>query len=108
MAQPGAHEFDYSMHCWPTAIGIGSCPARQFVDIGMESCCAEASLLVQGTCAKVTIADLVPSPSEPLLHPDMMSYTTYLGAFQNSSTRAGPNALAFQGCPGICSKLESA
>lgn len=58
-------------------------------------------MCLQGTCANLVIADLIPSPSDPLLHPDMLSYTTYLGAFQNSSARAGPNALAFQGCPGI-------
>ncbi|KAL3137553.1 hypothetical protein ABBQ38_004834 [Trebouxia sp. C0009 RCD-2024] len=57
--------------------------------------------LPQGTCAKLTIAGLIPSPSDPLLHPDMMGYTMYLGAFQNSTARAGPNALAFQGCPGV-------
>lgn len=58
-------------------------------------------MVLQGTCANLVIADLIPSPSDPLLLPDMLSYTTYLGAFQNSSARAGPNALAFQGCPGI-------
>ena len=60
-------------------------------------------MFVQGACANVVLAELTPSPSDPLLHPDMLSYTTYLGAFQNSSVRAGPNALAFQGCPGQCS-----
>ena len=63
---------------------------------------------MQGTCANVIIADLTPSPSDPLLHPHMLSYTTYLGAFQNSSARAGPNALAFQGCSGICCILVCA
>ena len=66
------------------------------------------SMFMQGTCANVIIADLTPSPSDPLLHPHMLSYTTYLGAFQNSSARAGPNALAFQGCSGICCLLVCA
>ena len=35
-----------------------------------------------------------------MIPPDMLSYTVYLGAFQNSSTHSGPNAMSFQGCPG--------
>ncbi len=58
---------------------------------------------LQGSCADLILADLTPLASTALVPPDMLSYTVYLGAFQNSSTHAGPNALSFQGCPGVVS-----
>ncbi len=58
---------------------------------------------LQGSCADLILADLTPLASTALVPPDMLSYTVYLGAFQNSSTHAGPNALSFQGCPGVLS-----
>ena len=57
-------------------------------------------VFVQGTCASLILADLTPLAPTSAVPPDMLSYTVYLGAFQNSDTHAGPNALAFQGCPG--------
>ena len=57
-------------------------------------------LCVQGTCASLILADLTPLAPTSAVPSDMLSYTVYLGAFQNSTTHAGPNALAFQGCPG--------
>ncbi|KAL0029567.1 hypothetical protein WJX79_004717 [Trebouxia sp. C0005] len=57
--------------------------------------------LPQGSCSDLILADLTPLASAALVPLDMLSYTVYLGAFQNSSTHAGPNALSFQGCPGV-------
>ncbi|DBB12456.1 hypothetical protein WJX82_006372 [Trebouxia sp. C0006] len=57
--------------------------------------------LPQGSCSDLILADLTPLASTALVPPDMLSYAVYLGAFQNSSTHAGPNALSFQGCPGV-------
>ena len=56
---------------------------------------------LQGSCADLILADLTPLASTALVPADMLSYTVYLGAFQNSSAHAGPNALSFQGCPGV-------
>ena len=58
---------------------------------------------LQGSCTDLILADLTPLASTALVPPDMLSYTVYLGAFQNSSTHSGPNALSFQGCPGVIS-----
>lgn len=63
---------------------------------------------LQDTCADLILADLTPLASTALVPPDMLSYTVYLGAFQNSSTHAGPNALSFQGCPGVVSNWSKA
>lgn len=121
-----AYDSDYSMHCtahctFDLAIASNKClggNAHSFAEgtfvlhLARQLVCVDPAhgpgqvILVQGTCAKLTIAGLIPSPSDPLLHPDMMGYTMYLGAFQNSTARAGPNALAFQGCPGIVATLH--
>ncbi len=63
---------------------------------------------LQGSCSDLILADLTPLASTALVPPDMLSYTVYLGAFQNSSTHAGPNALSFQGCPGVLSTWRKA
>ncbi len=63
---------------------------------------------LQGSCSDLILADLTPLASTALVPPDMLSYTVYLGAFQNSSTHAGPNALSFQGCPGVVSTWSKA
>ena len=63
---------------------------------------------LQGSCSDLILADLTPLASTALVPPDMLSYAVYLGAFQNSSTHAGPNALSFQGCPGVLSTWRKA
>ena len=60
-------------------------------------CISSACILSHLVQLHVHLTPLAPTSAVPS---DMLSYTVYLGAFQNSTTHAGPNALAFQGCPG--------
>ena len=91
-----------SMMCSQIYGGIGNKAALRLLTL------KGTPVSLQGTCSGLILTDLTPLASTSLVPPDMLSYTVYLGAFQNSTTHSGPNALSFQGCPGtLCTWLSA-